>query len=370
MSWNAAFPPEFGNGPPSITTTPVDGSLTVNNPSAVRLSSFSATGYDNGVFLEWKTGLEVDNLGFKIYRESGGRREMLNPEVIAGSALLTGAAQLKTGRSYTWWDSANNQAAQYWLEDLDLNGNRSLHGPFGVLQKTGKPATRSVAATLSQIGRNSARSTQAASVHQLPGTETRLQQQQGLSAASAVKITIREEGWYSVNREDLMAAGLDPNAQPSSLQLYLHGLEVPINVVGGERNSFDGIEFYATGQDTPSTDAHVYWLTSTGGDGLRIKRVKGEGTQQTSTSFPFTVERKDRTIYFSGLRNGDRENFFGPVISTVPVDQTLTLSHLRFKLDCPSSRGDQAAGCDGGLAHGWSPAQRNFRRAGVFHRSG
>ena len=334
LSWNPSFPPEFGNGPPSITTTPVDGSLTVNNPSAVRLSSFTATGYENGVFLEWKTGLEVDNLGFKIYRESGGRRELLTPEVIAGSALLTGATELKTGRSYTWWDNANNQAAQYWLEDLDLNGNRSLHGPFGVQQKPGKPPARSVAATLSQIGRNSSRSTQAASVHQLPGTETRFQQQQELSAASAVKITIREEGWYSVKREDLMAAGLDPNAQPGSLQLYLRGREVPISVVGGE-NSFDRIEFYATGQDTPSTDAHVYWLTSTGRDGQRIKHVKSEGTPQTSTSFPFTVERKDRTIYFSGLRNGDRENFFGPVISTVPIEQTLALSHLASNSAAP-----------------------------------
>jgi hypothetical protein len=336
LSWNAALPPEFGNGPPSITTTPVDGSLTVNNPSAVRLSSFSATGYDNGVFLEWKTGLEVDNLGFKIYRESGGRRELLNPGVIAGSALLTGAAQLKTGRSYTWWDSANNQAAQYWLEDLDLNGNRSLHGPFGIQQKSGKPLTRSVAATLSQIGRNPARSTQATSIHQIAGSETRLQQQQELSAASAVKITIREEGWYSVKRADLVAAGLDPNAEAGSLQLFLHGQGVPISVVGEESHSFDSIEFYGTGQDTPSTDAHVYWLTSTGKNGMRIKHVKGEGAQQTATSFPFTVERKDRTIYFSGLRNGDKENFFGPVISTVPVEQTLTVSHLASNSSAPA----------------------------------
>ncbi|HWN98774.1 MAG TPA: C25 family cysteine peptidase, partial [Blastocatellia bacterium] len=211
---------------------------------------------------------------------------------------------------------------------LDLNGNRALHGPFGIQQQPGKPPARSLAATLSQIGRTPSRSTQAASVHQLVSSERRIQQQQELSAASAVKITIREEGWYSVKRQELLAAGLDPNSDPRKLQLYLHGQQVPISVVGEEGQSFDSIEFYGTGQDTPSTDGHVYWLTSTGRDGLRINHVKGDGARQTAASFPFTVERKDRTIYFSGLRNGDKENFFGPVISQLPIEQTLTLSHL------------------------------------------
>lgn len=45
-------------------------------------------------------------------------------------------------------------------------------------------------------------------------------------------------------------------------------------------------------------------------------------------SFPFTVERRDRTIYFAALRNGERENFFGALITSQPVNQTLTLSQV------------------------------------------
>jgi hypothetical protein len=45
-------------------------------------------------------------------------------------------------------------------------------------------------------------------------------------------------------------------------------------------------------------------------------------------SFAYTLERKEKTIYFSSLRNGDAENFFGPVIASQPVDQELTLQHL------------------------------------------
>ena len=329
LSWNPTLPPEFGNGPPSITTSPADGTLTVTSPSAVRLSSFAATGYDNGVYLEWTTGMEVDNLGFNLYRESSGRRELLTPDIVAGSALLTGSTSLLSGRSYSLWDKpADQQAVQYWLEDVDLNGNRMLHGPFGVQQKAGKPAARSAAETLSQIGRTPGRAGQTPSIQQIAGSEARSQQQQDLAAASAVKMSIREEGWYSVKRPDLLAAGLNPNADPRNLRLYLHGQEVPISVVGSEGRAFDSIEFYATGQDTPFTDAHVYWLTSDGNLGLRINHVKGDGVQQTATGFPFTVERRDRTIYFSGLRNGDKENFFGQVISQVPTEQALSLAHL------------------------------------------
>jgi len=36
------------------------------------------------------------------------------------------------------------------------------------------------------------------------------------------------------------------------------------------------------------------------------------------SSFEYTVERKDRTVYFSGLLNGDKENFFGKVLTFTP----------------------------------------------------
>jgi len=41
-------------------------------------------------------------------------------------------------------------------------------------------------------------------------------------------------------------------------------------------------------------------------------------------SFDSTVERKDRLVYFANVLNGDVENFFGQVISSNPVTQTIT----------------------------------------------
>ncbi len=43
--------------------------------TAVRLTAFDATRYDRGVLLQWRTGYEIDNLGFHVYREIDGRAD-------------------------------------------------------------------------------------------------------------------------------------------------------------------------------------------------------------------------------------------------------------------------------------------------------
>ena len=107
-------------------------------PTAVGLTSFSATEYDGGMLLEWKTGYEVNNLGFHIYREEGGQLYQLTSEPIKGSALMTGPGNITAGYSYTWWDTGSDQRSavggqrsslRYWLEDIDLNGTKTMHGP-------------------------------------------------------------------------------------------------------------------------------------------------------------------------------------------------------------------------------------------------
>src|SRR6185503_660687 len=91
---------------------------------------------------------------------------------------------------------------------------------------------------------------------------------------------------------------------------------------------FNAIEFFATGQDTVSTDAHVYWLVNGDSAGKRVAIVRRQPDGGGAISFPYTVERRDRTVYFSSLRNGEADNFFGQVITSSPVDQTVAVSQL------------------------------------------
>lgn len=63
-------------------------------------------------------------------------------------------------------------------------------------------------------------------------------------------------------------------------------------------------------------------------DRHRISNIHSPAHPSPYGSFPFTVERRDRAIYFSALRNGDKENFFGAVVAGQPVNQAITLNHL------------------------------------------
>jgi uncharacterized repeat protein (TIGR01451 family) len=102
-------------------------------PTAVHmLKSTSEQDRKGRVVVSWTTSFEADNLGFNLYRETGGRREKVNKQLIAGSAFFSGQRELNDGRSYRWKDKVKTDGAfvQYWLEDLDINGQRQMHGPI------------------------------------------------------------------------------------------------------------------------------------------------------------------------------------------------------------------------------------------------
>ena len=52
-----------------------------------------ASGQETGALLQWRTGLEVDNLGFNVYRQEAGKMVRLNRDLISGSALFAGASR-------------------------------------------------------------------------------------------------------------------------------------------------------------------------------------------------------------------------------------------------------------------------------------
>jgi hypothetical protein len=99
------------------------------------------------------------------------------------------------------------------------------------------------------------------------------------------------------------------------LQLFADGFELPISVTGQDKprlDASDAIEFFATPLDTPSTDTRTYYLTIGSRAGRRIGFSQGgEGKPAGAQSFPFTIERKERSIFFAALKNGDAETSSG-----------------------------------------------------------
>jgi hypothetical protein len=93
----------------------------------IDLSSFTAKPSNGRVKLEWSTEAEIDNAGFNIYRSESGDvgYEKINPELIAAKGSET------KGAKYVFIDNIakNRKTYFYKLEDIDLNGTSTMHGP-------------------------------------------------------------------------------------------------------------------------------------------------------------------------------------------------------------------------------------------------
>jgi hypothetical protein len=324
-----------------------------NPPSAVKLRGARAVSYEGAfaqtVQLKWRTSHEVDHLGFYVYREQAGQLLRVTPSIVAGSALLArGRTELTAGQRYSWWDvlPANSGPLKYWLEEIDLHGQRTWHGPIAVTSAKGrrdiaKPEqVRSV--LLSKLGRSKHKG-------RLPGapwqgatdaatqtsTVAQLEMQTQLAAGPAIKLGVSAEGWYRVDQPALIAAGLDPKVDPRRLKLFAEGREVPMIVTGAKDRRLeprDAIEFYGVGLETPWTDTRTYWLVEGQQAGQRLgvapqPHLLPRGAK-VPMSFPYTVTWQPRELYFAGLRNGEADNFFGPVVGNWPTEQAFTLNHL------------------------------------------
>ena len=148
-----------------------------------------------------------------------------------------------------------------------------------------------------------------------------MQKQFELADHPAVKIFVKHEGWHQVTQPELVKAGLDPNVDPASLHLYAEADEQPLQITGatagpGGFGPQSVINFYGTGIDTLYSGTRVYWLVAEEGLGARIQSVPlSSGSNQPPTSFPYTVELKQRTTYFAALLTANGNNFFGDLIS-------------------------------------------------------
>jgi len=97
-------------------------------PTAVKLTTFTAEAAAQGVLLLWETASEHDNAGFNLYRSTTAEAMgmQLNEAIIPSKAPGGDG-----GAVYDFLDTvaAPGVAYFYTLEDVDLSGNRTAHGP-------------------------------------------------------------------------------------------------------------------------------------------------------------------------------------------------------------------------------------------------
>jgi hypothetical protein len=101
--------------------------LAISEPVlAVTLADFAATAAGDHILVAWETTSELDNAGFNLYRGATGAAPEERLAFIPSQA--PGSTQ---GASYGWpdMDVAAGDTYWYWLEDVDLSGATTMHGP-------------------------------------------------------------------------------------------------------------------------------------------------------------------------------------------------------------------------------------------------
>jgi hypothetical protein len=119
-------------------------------PTAVTLADFYAEQVSDFVRLTWETNSELNNRGFNLFRglSAAGPDRQLNETLIPSQSQGSPG-----GFIYTWDDHADLAAGAtyfYWVEDVDLAGATTMHGPVSV------DFTSPTAVTVSSVDANPA----------------------------------------------------------------------------------------------------------------------------------------------------------------------------------------------------------------------
>jgi len=121
------YPASVCEEPTSSTTTVPSTTTTTVPPTAITIASFTAKPLNGEVVLEWSTETEIDNAGFNLYRATAedGEYDKIN------NALIPAQGSTTQGTTYEFIDSGlrNGKTYYYKLEDIDLNGTATMHGP-------------------------------------------------------------------------------------------------------------------------------------------------------------------------------------------------------------------------------------------------
>ena len=98
-------------------------------PIPVELMAFSAERQGSDVVLSWTVARELDNLGFYVQRS--GSAEGIFTRI---SDLIPGRGTADQEATYSWIDDApQGQVVFYMLEDVDYQGESTVHGPVRVV---------------------------------------------------------------------------------------------------------------------------------------------------------------------------------------------------------------------------------------------
>jgi hypothetical protein len=103
------------------------------NPTFINLTHFEAIPKNIEVILRWSTESEIDNAGFNLYRSESENDDYTK----INTSLIPSKGSSTQGTSYEFIDTnvQNRKTYYYKLEDIDLNGTSTMHGPVSAMPR-------------------------------------------------------------------------------------------------------------------------------------------------------------------------------------------------------------------------------------------
>jgi hypothetical protein len=297
----------------------------------------SAVGDRRGVLVRWETLSEPDTIGFYVYRIENGISTLVSDTMTLGTATRAGADKL-SGDRYQIYDPQGKGGSSYQIESYGLNGERSYSKQIDtrsvrdVEESTGVRIGELREASLSKnhdIESNALiltdeleNTVESSLLAADPATHAWVVSQPG------ARISVRSQGMHRVSRASLQAAAFPVNSNSANWRLFAEGVEHSIIVGPGEQY----IEFYGKGIDTMESDSRVYYLISDTTPGRRVpsRVLRPIGGNVLSQSFSTNAIKKERTLYYDRVLNGEAENHWGRVISTSAASVPFSLPSVDF----------------------------------------
>jgi uncharacterized repeat protein (TIGR01451 family) len=301
-------------------TDPNNNFDSCDRTTPVTLAQFSSSQEGAVVRFDWSTATEVGNAGFNLYAETPEGREKVNDQLIPSNVIDSLEPQ-----SYSY--EAATSGDVFFIEDVAVNTETRLHGPFNLGEAYGSPPVVEAidwGAIRAEVGAEAEPSgpepltftaPQPAEAPALPDSGYTVLMPLVLRAPPAgisyptVNLAVDQDGLYRVTYEQLLAAGFDfRGATPSDIALTNQGYAVSIYVDGSIYfGPGDYIEFYGEAIDTLYTNTNVYTLqvdSSKAWQATTDFSSPDEGAQ-TATFYMETAIAENDVAYSPASLNGD-----------------------------------------------------------------
>ncbi len=296
----------------------------------------SAYASDTNVLIRWQMRVEKGNMGFYVHRVDPSGESVVNDQIVFGSAAKSGQFPL-VGEEYAFLDAFGTSESSYFIESIDLNGNRTISKTVTAgYSKSFKGKVDGVPNNLnnSDVAENAIRSEKINAPKELIASKEMTptppdpDKHKWVISHVGVRIDVKSEGIYRVTFAQLAAAGFDTSSDMSLWQLYKNGIEQAFSI--NAANSV--IEFYGVGTDSPETDTQAYFLISGDSAGKRIENMVSRPSTSSITlpSYNQTSSYKERTLFLDTILNGPAENYWGRGIGSSGVNIPFDLNNIDF----------------------------------------